>query len=422
MATKKATKEEEVKAPESTETPAPEAEAKPRGKASGKKATVKEEEAGTEEPKKATTKKAAGKTKAKSLPKLDNAAFAHANLDFDLIEKHPDFRNCRSEGTPTEELEEGIAELGLENPLTVWRNTEGGTERFVLISGFRRYEAIRNLRTKTPGSFKEVPVSIFEGDVKEAYLHNLSENAQRLNPNAVEYGEAIVRMIDDLGMSQAEIARQMGMSPSWVSIAVKFAKGKDEGVTTQLRGAVQSGLVGFNMGRIVAKKEAKVQIAFVKACEKAKANGEPKPTEKDLDDLDPKPPKKVRQKSRALPDVLKQLEEYNRSDTSKLVESMKDLAKYLKEHPEAKEMVQDVMKLAHRYGEVKVLTWASGKEIDWKAARPPFEIQKDEDTENVGESVEPKAEAPEPAKVEPAAKPKAAGKKGGKKKAVVEAA
>ena len=313
-------------------------------------------------------------TTAAVLPKTEGAAFSLAQLPYDDIEIHPDLVNCREPGTPTDDLEEGISELGLETPLTVWKQQDdAGEDRYYLLSGWRRHEALRNLRAGTPGSFETVPVSIFEGSLQEALLHNISENAQRLDPNAVEYGEAILRLIENSGgaLTQARVAEQLGKSTAWVSVVVKFAKGPEEGVTKQLREAIQSGLIGFSMGRIVAGKPTNVQVQFVRACEKARLAGDPKPGSDELDEIEGNKPK-PKQKSRSINTILLRVEEYEQTDTTEMEDAMRLLRPSLSQ--EQLTQIRSVLKLAHHYGQLKALIWASGKEIDWKKARPPFEV------------------------------------------------
>jgi ParB-like chromosome segregation protein Spo0J len=106
----------------------------------------------------------------------DKATGTPKLIPFSAIEMTEEF-NARVQYDGIDELAESIKAEGLRTPLTVARN---GGSTYKLVSGFRRYLALKKLRTGD----KEIPVMVEsypdspEGDVR-AYIHNLAENENR---------------------------------------------------------------------------------------------------------------------------------------------------------------------------------------------------------------------------------------------------
>jgi ParB/RepB/Spo0J family partition protein len=96
----------------------------------------------------------------------------NTSIPFNTIEVDEEF-NCRTKYVDIDELAESIKNQGLITPLTVTKN---GGEGYKLISGFRRWNALKMLHT---GS-KPVQVSVraYENN-QEMYLANLVENTAR---------------------------------------------------------------------------------------------------------------------------------------------------------------------------------------------------------------------------------------------------
>ncbi|MGH7486611.1 MAG: ParB/RepB/Spo0J family partition protein, partial [bacterium] len=89
-------------------------------------------------------------------------------IPFNAIEVDPDF-NCRTSYEDIEELTESIRSQGLITPLTVTMN---GGDTYKLVSGFRRYQALKNL--KTGEKHINVVIRKFDSD-SDLHLANLVE-------------------------------------------------------------------------------------------------------------------------------------------------------------------------------------------------------------------------------------------------------
>ena len=99
-------------------------------------------------------------------------------------------RTSENYRTPNKEqdvsdLMQSIKEIGLLNPITVKK--EGNN--YILIAGFRRYNAYRKLKMKT------IPANIRSSKSKHTAI-NLIENMQRENTTSYEVGRGIYNIIE----------------------------------------------------------------------------------------------------------------------------------------------------------------------------------------------------------------------------------
>ncbi len=126
-----------------------------------------------------------------------------------------------------EELAESIRSQGLVQPIVVTPGSEG---KFTIVAGERRWRAARR------AGLLEVPVVIRELESDRQLLElALVENLQRSDLNPVEEGEAYRSLKDSFGLSQEEIARQVGKARSTISNAVRLLTLPEE-IQDMLRG------------------------------------------------------------------------------------------------------------------------------------------------------------------------------------------
>ncbi len=150
-------------------------------------------------------------------------------VDIDRIEpaaKNP--RTTFAEG-PLQDLAESIRQHGILQPLTVCREGDG----YRIIAGERRYRAARLLGLGT------VPVVVHEAaDERELAELQLIENIQREDLDPIELATAYHELIERFGLSQEELARQVGKDRSSVSNTLRLL-----GLTAELRTQLQSGRI-----------------------------------------------------------------------------------------------------------------------------------------------------------------------------------
>ncbi len=110
------------------------------------------------------------------------------------------------------ELAASIKAHGLIQPLIV---TESGGS-YVLIAGERR------LRASKLAGLTEVPVVVKEASTQEMLEMALVENIQRDDLNALEEAYAYQQLIEDFGLTQAEVAERVGKGRSTVANLVRL--------------------------------------------------------------------------------------------------------------------------------------------------------------------------------------------------------
>lgn len=105
------------------------------------------------------------------------------------------------------ELAESIRTLGLIQPLIV---TEAGGG-YTLVAGERRW------RASQLAGMREVPVIVKEATSQEMLELALVENIQRADLNPLEEGYAYQQLMDEFGLTQAEVAERVGKGRSTVA-------------------------------------------------------------------------------------------------------------------------------------------------------------------------------------------------------------
>lgn len=143
------------------------------------------------------------------------------------VQHVPPFDIERSPWQPrTEFKEESLRELadsikanGIIQPLTCRRREDGKLE---LICGERR------LRACLLAGLKAVPVLVKTVDDRTAATMTVTENAQRDDLNAVDEAEGYRRLQDEFGLTQAEVAEQVGKSRSAIANATRLLELPDD--------------------------------------------------------------------------------------------------------------------------------------------------------------------------------------------------
>lgn len=106
-----------------------------------------------------------------------------------------------------EELAASIKSHGMIQPLVVTETVEG----FVLIAGERRW------RASQLAGLEKVPVIVKESTPQNMLELALIENIQRADLNAVEEAHAYRQLIDEFGLTQEDVAEQVGKARSTVA-------------------------------------------------------------------------------------------------------------------------------------------------------------------------------------------------------------
>jgi len=111
------------------------------------------------------------------------------------------------------ELTESIRSYGVLQPIIV-REMEGG--KYSIIAGERRF------RASCLAGLSEVPAIVRNMEEQQAALVALVENVQRENLNYIEEARAYKKLMDDFGLTQAEIAGKVGKQQSTISNKIRI--------------------------------------------------------------------------------------------------------------------------------------------------------------------------------------------------------
>jgi len=135
------------------------------------------------------------------------------------------------------ELSESIKERGLLQPISVWK--DASEDHYELIAGERR------LRASRLAGLAEID-AIVKKDLDDEQKLGLSliENIQREDLNAVDTAQAYRQLMDNFGVSQADIARRVGKSRAAVSNTLRLLD-----LDEDIRRAIQSGSINEGHAR-----------------------------------------------------------------------------------------------------------------------------------------------------------------------------
>ena len=112
-----------------------------------------------------------------------------------------------------EDLVSSIKKHGILQPLVVTEKEDGGYE---LIAGERR------LRASQIAEFATVPAIVRSASQQEKLELALIENIQRQNLNPIEEAFAYKRLMDEFGLTQEEVAEQVGKNRSTIANLVRL--------------------------------------------------------------------------------------------------------------------------------------------------------------------------------------------------------
>jgi len=115
-----------------------------------------------------------------------------------------------------DELAQSLREHGLLEPLVVRRRPDG--DQFEIIAGERRWRAAQR------AGLREVLVVVHDVSAKAAYELALIENVQREDLDAIEFAEALDRLIKEHGHTQETLAQRVGKDRSTIANALRLLR------------------------------------------------------------------------------------------------------------------------------------------------------------------------------------------------------
>ena len=130
------------------------------------------------------------------------------------------------------QLADSISAHGVLQPILV---REIGNDRYQIIAGERRWRA-----AKLAG-LSEIPAMVLDKDELSAAQIALVENVQRENLNPVEEAMALRALAEEYGMTQEDLARQVGKSRSAIANTVRLLDLPDEALRLVASGDLSAG-------------------------------------------------------------------------------------------------------------------------------------------------------------------------------------
>lgn len=129
-------------------------------------------------------------------------------------------------------LAESIQSQGVMQPVIVRPQPP---DQYEIIAGERRWRAARLAK------LKEIPVLIRDLSDQQAYTWALVENIQRENLNAVEEARAMRHLIDESGLTHANLAKTIGKSRASITNTLRLLRLAPEVLTMIEEGAIEMG-------------------------------------------------------------------------------------------------------------------------------------------------------------------------------------
>jgi len=120
-----------------------------------------------------------------------------------------------------EELATSIESEGLLQAPAGRRMADG---RVQLIFGHRRRRAFDVLRAKDAARWSSMPVLLVEARDEDMAARAWAENVERQDLTAVEQAQAMQRMMESFGWTQADVGRRLGMAPATVANKLRLLR------------------------------------------------------------------------------------------------------------------------------------------------------------------------------------------------------
>lgn len=139
--------------------------------------------------------------------------------------------------TALQELTESVLLHGVLQPIMV-RPSGGGS--YELIAGERRFRAAQ------AAGLTQIPAVIREMTDEELLTVALIENIQREDLNAMEAARGYKQLLDQFGLTQAELSRQIGKSQSTVAYALSLLR-----LSSEMQDSIASGKLSMEHGKVL---------------------------------------------------------------------------------------------------------------------------------------------------------------------------
>lgn len=164
----------------------------------------------------------------------DRSSNGAMNLRVADIEPRRDQPRKTFEHEPLEQLADSIGQFGVLQPIIVRESTVmKGT--YEIIAGERRWRAAKM------AGLSEIPAIVLDGDELKAAQVAVIENVQREDLNPVEEALAYGTLIDRFGLTQDQVAKQVGKNRSTITNLLRLLDLPDAVLTMVREGKLSAG-------------------------------------------------------------------------------------------------------------------------------------------------------------------------------------
>jgi ParB family transcriptional regulator, chromosome partitioning protein len=153
-------------------------------------------------------------------------------LAIELVQPNPDQPRKHFDQEALQALADSLNERGVLQPVLV-RPRPGGT--YELVAGERRWRAAQL------AGLERVPALVQQRDDAQSLEVALIENMAREDLNPIEAARAVAGLVEELGLTLAEIGRRVGRSRVAVSNLLRLLDLPDEALALVERGALSEG-------------------------------------------------------------------------------------------------------------------------------------------------------------------------------------
>lgn len=176
------------------------------------------------------------------------AADGQSVIKIPVDKVRPNRHQPRTRFTPDSlaELSESIKVHGLAQPLLVTASAVPG--EYELVAGERRLRAARM------AGLVDVPCVVRQLTDRERHELSLIENIQREDLNPLEEAESMRKLMDEVGLTQEELARRLGKSRSALANRLRLLE-----LPQMLRNALMEGLITEGHARALLGLSDRVQ-------------------------------------------------------------------------------------------------------------------------------------------------------------------
>ena len=138
-----------------------------------------------------------------------------SEIELSKIQPNPDQPRSIFEEETLEELATSIRSLGVIQPITL---KEIGTEKYMIISGERRY------RASLMAGLEQIPAYIKTAADENVVEMALIENIQREDLNSIEIALAYQKLIDSYGLTQEKLSERVGKKRATIANYLRLLK------------------------------------------------------------------------------------------------------------------------------------------------------------------------------------------------------